>query len=134
MTERPEITSAHMHYLETMRADQINSSTDPEMRRFLGAEWDQMLATHDAEVREHARHEFCDARLGCVVAEEPEWEYVPGWIAADGRARISQGVIAPSYVSEFIAEGGDVVRRRVSRFEAVTADMVSVKQEGADDV
>lgn len=67
-----------------------------------------------------------------VVAEEPEWEYVPGWIADNGRARISQGVIAPGYVAEFIAEGGEVVRRRVSRFEKVTADMVPVKQEGVD--
>lgn len=73
-----------------------------------------------------------DARRAGVVAEEPEWEYVPGWIAADGRARISQGVIAPSYVADFIAEGGEVVRRRVSKFETVTADMVPVKQ-GDDD-
>ena len=36
---------------------------------------ERIEAAHDAEVREHARHEFCDARLGCVVAEEPEWEY-----------------------------------------------------------
>lgn len=39
------------------------------------AMFDRALAAHDAEVREHARHEFCDPRLGCVVAEEPEWEY-----------------------------------------------------------
>lgn len=25
----------------------------------------------------HADHEFCDPTLGCVVAEEPDWEY--GW-------------------------------------------------------
>lgn len=107
------------------------------------AEFDRWLAAHDAEVRQggdyHEGFEEglkvgrAEVRAG-VVAEEPEWEYVPGWIAADGRARISQGVIAPSYVAEFIAEGGEVVRRRVSKFETVTADMVPVKQEGADDV
>ncbi|RBO72825.1 hypothetical protein [Microbacterium sp. H6] len=35
-------------------------------------EFDRWLAAHDAEVRAEARHEFCDPRLGCVVAEEPE--------------------------------------------------------------
>lgn len=76
-------------------------------------------------------YQAADAILaaGFRRSQEPEWEYVRGWIAADGRARISQGVIAPSYVADFIAEGGEVVRRRVSKFETVTADMVPVKQE-----
>lgn len=60
---------------------------------------------------------------------ESSWEYVPGWIATDGRARVSQGVIAPGYVAQFIAEGGEVLRRRVSPFEKVTADMAPVEQE-----
>lgn len=54
---------------------------------------------------------------------EKRWEYVPGWIGKDGRARVGQGVIAPGYVAQFITEGGEVLRREVGGFETVTADM-----------
>lgn len=82
------------------------------------ADFDAALARHDAEKR-------------AEWEAEQGWEYVPGWIADDGRARISQGVVAPGYVGEFIAGGGDVVRRRVSRFETVTADMMPVEHTRA---
>jgi hypothetical protein len=49
-----------------------------------------------------------------------EWEYVPGRIGSDGRAFVQSGVIAPTYVKQFMAEGRDVLRRRVGRFEPVT--------------
>ena len=54
-----------------------------------GEAFDRWLAAHDAKVREHARHEFCDRRLGCVVTEGPEWEYgtlrsvTDGWERGD---------------------------------------------------
>lgn len=50
------------------------------------------------------------------------WEYVPGWIGKDGRTFVQDGVIAPSYVRKFIAEGGKVLRRRVGDFEMVTTE------------
>jgi hypothetical protein len=53
---------------------------------------------------------------------EKSWEYVPGWIGDDGRARIRSGTIAPGFVAQYIAEGGEVVRREVGPFETVTAD------------
>lgn len=55
---------------------------------------------------------------------EYEYEYVPGFIAPDGRARVSAGVIAPGYVAQYIAGGWEVLRRRVGPFETVTADTV----------
>ena len=112
MTSRwvPSTEQVRSHYV-------FNQTNQWDAER--GEAFDRWLAAHDAEVR------------AGVVTAEPEWEYVRGWIAADGRARISQGVIAPSYVADFIAEGGEVVRRRVSKFETVTADMVPAEQEGA---
>lgn len=50
-----------------------------------------------------------------------EWEYKPGYIEADGRVFAQSGVIAPGYVQQFMAEGGDVIRRRVGKFETVEA-------------
>lgn len=50
-----------------------------------------------------------------------EWEYKPGWIDADGRVFAQSGVIAPGYVKQFMAEGGEVIRRRVGKFETVEA-------------
>jgi hypothetical protein len=52
------------------------------------------------------------------------WEYRPGRIDdADGRARItSPATIAPDYVAEYLAEGGEVVRRQVGPWETVTQD------------
>lgn len=51
------------------------------------------------------------------------WEYRPGRIGADGRARItSPATIAPDYVREYMAEGGEVVRRRVGPWEEVVPD------------
>lgn len=92
------------------------------------------------EARSHAddyrRYDDTEGLVGTLVemanmlaahdAEEPEWEYVPGWIGDDGRARISAGTIEPDYVAQYLAEGGEVVRRRVSKFEPV-------KQEGKTD-
>ncbi|RUQ06712.1 hypothetical protein D8M34_06745 [Microbacterium sp. HSID17254] len=56
------------------------------------------------------------------VLDARDWEYVPGFLSPDGRARVSAGTIAPGYVAQFIAEGGEVLRRRVGAFEVVTAD------------
>lgn len=50
-----------------------------------------------------------------------EWEYKPGYIEADGRVFAQSGVIAPGYVEQFMAEGGEVIRRRVGKFETVEA-------------
>lgn len=63
------------------------------------------------------------------VLEARDWEYVPGFLAQDGRARVSSGTIAPGYVAQFIAEGGEVLRRRVGAFEVVTADTAPVADE-----
>ena len=56
------------------------------------------------------------------MSGEMRWEYKPGFLNKQGRAFISGGVIAPGYVAQFIAEGGEVVRRKVGDFETVTAD------------
>lgn len=53
---------------------------------------------------------------------EQRWEYVPGWLGPDGEAFVLSGVIAPGYVAQFIAEGGEVLRRKVGPFETVTAE------------
>jgi len=149
MAERPEITSAHMHYLETMRADQINSSTDPEMRRFLGAEWDRMMAAHDAEVRAsvvpeigmpcantkpHPAHAWQMSATGwclCagVVAEEPEWEYGVEHAQVDGWVERELHLDRQEALDDYRTCGMNctLMRRRKA------GPWVPLKQEGADD-
>lgn len=71
-----------------------------------------------------------DIKVGITrVLEERDWEYVPGFLAKDGRARVSVGAIAPGYVAQFIAEGGEVLRRRVGAFEVVTAETAPAGDE-----
>lgn len=57
-----------------------------------------------------------------------EWEYVPGEIWTDRfggtHVTVQSGVIASGYVDTYIAEGGDVLRRKVGPWESVTADTV----------
>lgn len=87
-----------------------------------GEAFDRWLAAHEAEVREHARHEFCHPRLGCLVAEEPEWEYgcgVPGG---------THCWAAPSEVeAEKNRLAGEVVMKRTAAIPA--GPWVPVKQE-----
>lgn len=65
---------------------------------------------------------------GKVTDAEAEWEYVPGeiWTDRSGgkHVAVQSGVIAPGYVDTYIAEGGDVLRRKVGPWETVTADTV----------
>lgn len=87
------------------------------------AAFDRWLTAHDAEMREHARHEFCDPRLGCVVADEPEWEY-----------RIETGDIisyshSKSRADRALVQGSRVWRRTPERR---ASSWVPVKQEGAE--
>jgi hypothetical protein len=55
-------------------------------------------------------------------AEPDHWEYRPGYLMKDGRVFAQASIIAPGYVRKFLAEGGDVIRRRVGEFETVTTD------------
>jgi hypothetical protein len=56
-------------------------------------------------------------------AEVLEWEYVPGhrWVDRDGVEHwfVQSGVIKPTYVKTYLAEGGEVLRRRVGQWEEV---------------
>lgn len=71
-----------------------------------------------------------DIKLGITrLLQERDWEYVPGFLTSDGRARVSPGTIAPGYVAQFIAEGGEVLRRQVGAFEAVTAETAPARDE-----
>ncbi len=63
---------------------------------------------------------------GTVTDAEVKWEYVPGEIWTDRfgstHVAVQNGVIAPDYVSDYIAEGGEVLRRKVGPWETVTRE------------
>lgn len=63
------------------------------------------------------------------MSDMTKYEYVPGFIHRNGHARVGQGRIAPGFVAQFIEEGGEVLRRRVGDFEAVTLDMAPERDE-----
>lgn len=52
------------------------------------------------------------------------WEYYPGHIGSTGRVFRggAGGTIAPGFVAQFMAEGGEVIRRRVGIYGTVTPD------------
>lgn len=55
--------------------------------------------------------------------KKTKWEYVPGhrWVDANGGEHwfVGNGTIAPGYVKKYIAEGGEVLRRKVGEWEEV---------------
>lgn len=63
------------------------------------------------------------------MTDATKYEYVPGFINKNGNVRVGQGRIAPGHVAQFIEEGGEVLRRRVGNFEAVTLDMAPEREE-----
>lgn len=61
--------------------------------------------------------------LGRSAPAVEGWEYAPGhrWVDHEGNDQwfVQSGRIKPSYVARFIAEGGEVIRRKVGPWEVV---------------
>ena len=135
-----ELAEAHAHFaIQEGRIEQFKRERDEalaeveELRAQLAKvrQWAQSVALHPDPPADDEMAGQINA-AGDVLAilspterETPagEWEYRPGHIGADGRARItSPATIAPDYVREYMAEGGEVVRRRVGPWEEVVSD------------
>jgi hypothetical protein len=91
-------------------------------REALADAFARVWVDHDVESGDiPSDYEMADAAFaaGFTRARQDDWEYSPGYILNDGYVFVQSGVIAPRYVQQFMAEGGEVIRRRVGKYETV---------------